>query len=246
MITGGGALSVRNTAREGLLVKTASTVTGASTVVLGATAAEGIRGVDLSAGTTSNSSIRAAADTTSIGLTLIGGKGKNTITGSKGSDVLVGNAQDDVLTGGDLNDRITTGDGRDTVKGGLGADTIVMGTKLDGFDSISGGTGRRFEFTGANTDAGSLLKDHRMRPSFLVTRYQDRLKMPLLLRIQPSLLVSTPTCRHQDAGVGAAWIRRQTEYHWWRWRRPSVVVPVTTPSLVALVLTVSMPEVAPT
>ena len=109
----GGANGARNSVQEGLLIKTASSVTAASTVVLGATAAEGIRGVDLSAGTTSNSSINAAADTTSVGLTLIGGKGKNTITGSKGGDVLLGNAQDDILTGGDGGDRITTGDGRD-------------------------------------------------------------------------------------------------------------------------------------
>ena len=147
-------------------------MTGASTVVLGATAAEGIRGVDLSAGTTSNSSINAAADTTSVGLTLIGGKGKNTITGSKGGDVLVGNAQDDILTGGDGADRITTGDGRDTVKGGLGNDTIVMGAKFDGFDSISGGTDRRSSNSPAQTQMlvqPFWTRSPTSRPSFLVT-----------------------------------------------------------------------------
>ena len=141
--------------REGLLIKTSSTVTAASTVTLGALASDYIQGIDLSAGTTGNSSISAAADTQSKALRLVGGKGKNTITGGKGADAIVGNSADDVLTGGDGADRITTGDGRDTVKGGKGNDTIVMGKKFDGFDSIDGGADTdtlQFTDNGSGTD----------------------------------------------------------------------------------------------
>ena len=143
------------TVTEGLIVATATSVTAGSSVVLDDAASAYLAGIDLSAGTTGDSTIDNSADTTSaVGMLLAGGAGKNTIKGGDGIDVIVGNDKNDVLIGNDGGDRITAGDGvKDTVDGGSGNDTIVFGTSLNALDSVEGGTAGTdvLEFTDSST-----------------------------------------------------------------------------------------------
>ena len=138
---GGAGTKRSDGAVEGLIIKTASSVTGASTVTLSEDAGKYVVGIDTSAGTTSTTTIDASKVAAVNPMSLIGGKGGNTITGGKGDDALVGNAANDLLKGGLGADRISTGSGDDTVDGGSGNDTISMGTNFDQFDSIVAGDG---------------------------------------------------------------------------------------------------------
>ena len=90
--TGGTANNARDAVTEGLILQTASSVTKGSTIVFDNAASEYIGGVDLSAGTTGNSTIDNSADTTgnTIGILMAGGEGRNTIKGGSGSDVIIG------------------------------------------------------------------------------------------------------------------------------------------------------------
>ena len=132
----------RTVATEGLIIKTAASVTGASSVVLDADAGKYLQGIDLTAGTTGDSTIDASKDSLGIGFLLAGSLGRNTIKGGEGSDAIIGANENDSLVGDKGDDRITTGKGDDTVDGGSGDDLIVMGDNFDpAFDVIKGGTG---------------------------------------------------------------------------------------------------------
>ena len=149
--------ATRDSAQEGLIVKTAASVTGSSTVVLDADAGKYLQGIDLRAGTTGDSTIDASADDATPGFLLAGGLGRNTIKGGEGSDAIIGANENDSLVGDKGDDRITTGKGDDTVDGGSGDDLIVMGDNFDpAFDVIKGGTGAdtlSFTFQEGNTES---------------------------------------------------------------------------------------------
>ena len=70
---------------------TAASVTGASSVRIDSAADNYIQAIDLSAGTTGNSTINASASN-SYGMQLIGGSGRDTILGGKKNDAIIGNA----------------------------------------------------------------------------------------------------------------------------------------------------------
>ncbi len=58
----------------------------------------------------------------SVGTTLTGGSGKDTITGTAGDDTIYGYGKRDILNGGAGDDRLVDGRGRDILTGGTGAD----------------------------------------------------------------------------------------------------------------------------
>ena len=119
----------RNAAGEGLYIATGDSVTAGSSITFAAGVNAIIEGVDLSAGTTGNSTIDATKVTTGTGMILVGGDGKNTIQGSAGVDS---------ITGGDKVDSILGGNGADIIDGGKQADSIDGGA---GADDITGGEG---------------------------------------------------------------------------------------------------------
>ena len=129
----------RDATREGLVIRTSSTVTDGSSVVLSATAADNLFGIDVSAGTTGNTTIDASAETSAtLGMLLKGGSGRNTIKGTGGLDVIVG-GKNDVLLGNGSADIIYAEDGKDSIEGGAGADSIMLSTNLTFQDTIKGG-----------------------------------------------------------------------------------------------------------
>ena len=132
----------RATETEGLRLATASTVTTASSVRIDSAADDYIQAIDLSAGTTGNSTINASAANTR-GMALIGGSGRDTILGGSQADALIGNNGADSLDGGAGVDHLEGGAGADTIKGGAGLDTIdVSGNgEQSASDVIDGGTG---------------------------------------------------------------------------------------------------------
>ena len=132
---------VRDATREGLIIRTSSTVTAGSTVTLSATAADNLFGLDFSAGTTGNTSIDASAETGALmGMLLKGGSGRNTIKGTGGKDYIEG-GKNDVLIGGAEIDIIVANDGKDSIEGGSGNDSIMLGSNLTFQDTVKGGDG---------------------------------------------------------------------------------------------------------
>jgi Ca2+-binding RTX toxin-like protein len=123
---------------EGFILTTAESVTAGSSIEFTADAQDSILAVDLSAGTTSASSIDASAfDTNPIAIT--GGDGKNTITGGDLNDILNGGDAVDSIVGGDGDDTITAGEGNDKLSGGDGNDDFVFGAyDENGADTITG------------------------------------------------------------------------------------------------------------
>ncbi|WP_299414732.1 DUF4214 domain-containing protein [uncultured Sulfitobacter sp.] len=69
---------------------------------------------------------------------LRGGDGRDTITGGSGADSITGAAGADALFGGGDNDTIFAGDGNDEVRGQAGNDSLNGG---DGADTLYGGSG---------------------------------------------------------------------------------------------------------
>lgn len=76
--------------------------------------------------------------TDTIGDTLDGGTGDDTILGAAGNDFINGRSGDDSLSGGDGNDTILGGAGADTISGGRGEDTL---RGQGGNDQVNGGEG---------------------------------------------------------------------------------------------------------
>jgi uncharacterized protein YukE len=102
-----------------------------------------------------NDTVRVMSD---FGVTVLGGRGKDTIAGGDGDDVILGLWDDDVITahggrdvvfGGAQTDYISGGAGDDLLDGGSGAD-IVYG--LTGADSIWGSADRDYLDGGAGDD----------------------------------------------------------------------------------------------
>ena len=136
--------TARDAEEEGLIIKTTSTVTAGSTVTISKTAPnEGLFGIDLSAGTTGQSTIDASAeDDTTLGMLLKGGDGKNTIKGTAGPDVIYGGVKNDVIEANGEADIINAGTGgKDNIKGGAANDTIIFTSDLDTLDTVDGGLG---------------------------------------------------------------------------------------------------------
>lgn len=138
LIGGAGADVLRFTSANAgdTLTLTAST-SGLEAVVLGTATGD-------TSGTT-QLNVNAAA-VGSIGLTLAGNNGDNTLVGTAQADTLLGNDGADTLTGGD---------GADRVDGGAGADVLIVGSSshVDAGESLIGGAGfdtLRFTSTTAN------------------------------------------------------------------------------------------------
>ncbi|MBP7335844.1 calcium-binding protein [Niveispirillum sp.] len=84
----------------------------------------------------------------SVGASILGGDGNDTLSGGWGRDTINGAGGDDylsdkstegnVLSGGDGNDTLVGGPGGDLLTGGAGNDTILPG---GGYDTVSGGDG---------------------------------------------------------------------------------------------------------
>ncbi len=154
---------VRDAAREGLYVTTGDSVTTGSSVVLSAVASDYLDGIDLSAGTTGNSSIDASASTNTNGLILVGGDGKNTLKGGAGTDTITGGDKVDSIIGGALADVLDGGKGADSLTGGTGDDEFNLLNAADGVDIITdatvGGSGDHINFSVANLEALSFVTD---------------------------------------------------------------------------------------
>ena len=96
-----------------------------------------------------------------VGLTIDGGSGNDTLRGGEGNDALSGGGGDelvrgskgdDLVDGGAGGDDLNGGDGRDSVSGGAGADEAAGG---DGADAVSGGNGDDTVRGGQGDDAVS-------------------------------------------------------------------------------------------
>ena len=100
------------------------------------------------------------ASTYTVGITVHGNSGNDTITSGAGNDTITGDDGDDLITSNNGADSVDGGAGNDTLVTGAGADTIIMGsgtdsvdagteadviraynTQLDETDTISGGSG---------------------------------------------------------------------------------------------------------
>ncbi|MBA5249228.1 MAG: type I secretion C-terminal target domain-containing protein, partial [Gammaproteobacteria bacterium] len=82
-----------------------------------------------------------------IGNSLIGGIGDDTIIGTGGNDIISGGKGNDTLSGGEGRDELTGGEGNDTLTGGGGSDTLTGGDGDDILrdsgdgDNLNGGAG---------------------------------------------------------------------------------------------------------
>jgi Ca2+-binding RTX toxin-like protein len=83
----------------------------------------------------------------SLGVSVLGGPGDDTIMGGPGNDTLAGGQGNDSISGGPGDDSIKGGQGDDTLAGGKGNDTIFGSLGNDllrgglGDDSLNGGAG---------------------------------------------------------------------------------------------------------
>ena len=80
-----------------------------------------------------------------LGSTLNGGNGNDTLWGQGQADVLLGNAGQDVLRGGAGNDTLSGGAGNDQLVGGDGADSFAFTVAGWGYDQL-------FDFNRAQGD----------------------------------------------------------------------------------------------
>lgn len=81
---------------------------------------------------------------------LVGGDGDDTILGRGNNDSLLGGTGNDRLDGGDGDDFVRGDAGNDEISGGLGADTLIGG---DGNDTLFGNAGRDFLFGSIGNDS---------------------------------------------------------------------------------------------
>ena len=93
-------------------------------------------------------------DEDSVGFTLRGTNGANTLTGGGLDDVLEGRSGDDELNGGAGDDMISGGAGGDTLTGGPGADLFVQrtGHGVDSPEFVTGGVDMVTDFSAADGD----------------------------------------------------------------------------------------------
>jgi Ca2+-binding RTX toxin-like protein len=98
-----------------------------------------------------------AANTT-LGVTISGLAGNDSLVGGSGNDSLLGGADNDSIEAKQGNDTLEGGAGNDTLYGGGDNDTLLGGTEDDylfgdaGTDSLDGGNGNDFLFGGAEND----------------------------------------------------------------------------------------------
>ena len=95
-----------------------------------------VAGFEINAGS-DDDSVTVARSVT-IGITMRGGPGRDTLTGGGGPDKLIGGDGNDKLNGGAGDDVIFGGPGNDVLVGGLGDDILRGGF---GFDTLGGGAG---------------------------------------------------------------------------------------------------------
>ena len=103
------------------------------------------------------------ASATTLGVTMYGNHGDDTLTGGTGddtlygeddADTLVGGAGDDTLYGGDGDDNIEGGAGDDTIDGGSGTDTAVYSGDLSDFTVVYDSGTDTFTITDNDTGDG--------------------------------------------------------------------------------------------
>ena len=98
----------------------------------------GITTVDLSLDDdATGSNVINASEYTTVGATLTGSDGVDTITGGAGNDTISGGGGANVISGGAGNDTITAGADAETLNGGDGDDNFVMKLTADMFDTSS-------------------------------------------------------------------------------------------------------------
>lgn len=106
----------------------------------------GLAGISIDGGAGSDSINASQQSNMSIGLTIVGGNGNDTLIGSQandsivggeGSDSILGNNGDDTISAGAAADLVNGGAGNDLIDGGAGADSLLGG---DGNDTIFGGS----------------------------------------------------------------------------------------------------------
>jgi Ca2+-binding RTX toxin-like protein len=86
-----------------------------------------------------------------VGTTLDGKGGDDTLTGGNLADTLLGDDGNDTLTGSDGNDTLSGGAGNDSLLGGKDNDTLTSGI---GVDTLNGGDGNdTLDFRALNVDA---------------------------------------------------------------------------------------------
>ena len=142
MLQGGGRLVVNGTARDDVVLVTATA--SRLTVKLGREALSfdlaAVRSITVSAGG-GNDLVDLQPGDPAIALpaTIVGGDGADTLLGGAGDDVIVGDGGDDSLNGRGGDDKLLGGNGGDTIFGSGGDDTL-QGER--GGDSLVGGSGR--------------------------------------------------------------------------------------------------------
>ena len=105
--------------------------------IVGGTALDRIKAVDIGMGDTSN--IVSTIENIKGGFgndALVGDARANTITGNDGDDTLTGRDGDDTLDGGPGEDALNGGDGDDTLDGGPGEDTLNGGDGNDTYVAV--------------------------------------------------------------------------------------------------------------
>jgi Ca2+-binding RTX toxin-like protein len=106
-----------------------------------------ITSIDVEAGAGNDSITIGSSLPSSLGASVQGGPGDDTITGGPGNDTLGGGQGNDSISGGPGDDSIKGGAGDDTLAGGKGNDTLFGGLGNDllrgglGDDSLNGGAG---------------------------------------------------------------------------------------------------------
>lgn len=125
---------------SGVETLTAVANTAAVSLTLGATAqTAGITTVNLpsAASTAGNDGKIDVSAYTTVGVTVNGGAGSDTLTGGAASDSITGGAGSDTIVGGSGADTITGGAGVDSIDGGAGNDRAVMAATGDSATTIT-------------------------------------------------------------------------------------------------------------
>ena len=115
----------------------------------------------------------------SLGSTLLGGAGADTLWSQGGNDTLNGGAGDDIIYGSTGNDRFVGGAGDDRMVGGSGADTFAYETGSWGYDQIWGfslAQGDRLDFTGSGLHFADLVV-YETGGSTVVAHGDDRIDL---------------------------------------------------------------------